>query len=482
MRFIFVLLPFLFFYSSTTAQIDYNANSTDNKEVEALNNYVFFTNECTHGMLIVHSLLYTFNQDLNKEIDRGEYQINFSNADLPADVFDNTWFYNTTPYEWLKKAKVSSTLLSKEIALKLNTISDRLRMIIVDINALRFKLEDLLAEDLNNQDNVLAVYNELERATKLFDDFHTDQQILRIEIDKVYDSIRPSLDVEFPELIAMFDKTYRASLSVMNTLHAKTDEGLKGKIEKLNTAQAKLSAASLNNYSSTRLLSRAVQGHYKDYRSQQLEFTKGVNDFYDTAEVPVEFKKYGKYYYYYNKYLLPKFNQFGIGTVFATNNILDYLRSDQLRYMELPHFYKVIYPKKIEKVEHLSSTAETLTTLPTKLKDRAITVASKSIKVDGDRVVFELYDHMIEDGDVVSINFNGDWVIDSHKITSKPFELKVQLNPEGKNYIILHAENVGRRPPNTMAVSYMYNGKKKQIVMKADLNTSEMIEIIQVKK
>jgi len=150
--------------------------------------------------------------------------------------------------------------------------------------------------------------------------------------------------------------------------------------------------------------------------------------------------------------------------------------------MEVPHFYQVVYPKKIEKIDHLSSTAGTLTALPTKLKDREVNVASKTIKVDSDKVTFNLYDHMIVDGDVVSINFNGDWVVDKHKISAKPYELKVQLNPEGKNYIILHAENVGRRPPNTMAVSYKYNGKTKQIVMKADLNTSEMIEIVQVEK
>jgi hypothetical protein len=316
----------------------------------------------------------------------------------------------------------------------------------------------------------------------LFNNFHTQQQKLRLGIDKVYYKIKSSLDIEFPNLISTMDNAYRVSLAIMNTLHAKTDEGLSEKIEKLNTAQANLKATSLESYNSTRLLSREVKGHYKNLRSQAEKFSQGTNDFYYTADVPAEYKMYGKYYYYYNKDLISKFNRFGIGIVFEINSILDYLRSDQLRYMEVPHFYQVVYPKKIEKVDHLSSTAGTLTALPTKLKNREVLVASKSIKVDSNKVVFELYDHMIEDGDIVSINFNGDWVIENRKITSKPYELKVQLNPEGKNYIILHAENVGRRPPNTMAVSYMYNGKRKQIVMKADLNTSEMIEILQVNK
>ena len=458
-------------------------NSTESKEVEALNNYVFFANECAHGMLIVHGLLYKFNQDLNKGIDMDSYQVNFySNKDLPADIFADTWFYDIAPYDWHKKAKITSSILPAANAQALNTLSDQLKAIVLDINALRFSLEKLVAADLSNQDNVLAVYQELERATKLFDDFHTQQQRLRLEIDKAYRKIKPSLDVEFPDLVIMMDNAYRVSLAVMNTLHAKTDKGLVEKIEKLDATQANLKATSLESYNSTRLLSREVQGHYKNLQIKISEFSDGTNNFYYTAEVPKEYKMYGKYYYYYNKDLISKFNRFGIGVVFEINSILDYLRSDQLRYMEMPHFYQVVYPKKIEKVDHLSSTAGTLTTLPTKLKDREITVASKTIKVDDEKVTFQLYDHMIEDGDVVSINFNGDWVVDSLKIVSKPYELKVQLNPEGKNYIILHAENVGRRPPNTMAVSYMYNGKRKQIVMKADYNTSEIIEIIQVKK
>lgn len=477
MRIILVLLTFILFLSNTSAQL---TNTTESKKVEALNNYVFFANECAHGMLIVHGLLYRFNQDLNREIDMDSYQVNFyTNKDLPADIFADTWFYDIAPYEWHKKAKTSSSVLPPASAQVLNTLSDQLKAIVVDINALRFSLENLVTADMNNQDNVLAVYNELERATTLFDDFHAQQQKLRISLDKAYGKIKPSLDVEFPDLIKMMDNSYRVSLAIMNTLHAKTDEGIIEKIEKLDQTQINLKATSLDAYNSTRLLSREIQGHYKNLQSQLLKFNESTNDFYYTADVPQEYKFYGKYYYYYNKDLISKFNRFGIGIVFEINSILDYLKSDQLRYMEVPHFYQVVYPKKIEKVDHLSSSAGTLTTLPTKLKDREITVANKSIKVDSAKVVFELYDHMIEDGDIVSINFNGDWVVESHKITSKPYELKVQLNESGKNYIILHAENVGRRPPNTMAVSYMYNGKKKQIIMKADLNTSEMIEILQ---
>jgi hypothetical protein len=78
---------------------------------------------------------------------------------------------------------------------------------------------------------------------------------------------------------------------------------------------------------------------------------------------------------------------------------------------------------------------------------------------------------------VISLNFNGDWIVEELLLTSKQKKLKLMLNKEGKNYFILHANSVGKRPPNTMAVDYYYRGFKKQIILESDLNVSEMIEI-----
>jgi len=104
-------------------------------------------------------------------------------------------------------------------------------------------------------------------------------------------------------------------------------------------------------------------------------------------------------------------------------------------------------------------------------------MSTRTIKVDSLKFQVSLYDHMIEDGDVISLNFNGDWIVEKMPLLAKKKKLKLQLNEEGKNYFILHANNVGRRPPNTMAVDYYYRGFKKQIILKSDLNVSELIEI-----
>lgn len=43
--------------------------ATDTKRVKALDQYVSFTNESIHGLLIVHRLLENFNKNINKYVD-----------------------------------------------------------------------------------------------------------------------------------------------------------------------------------------------------------------------------------------------------------------------------------------------------------------------------------------------------------------------------------------------------------------------------
>ena len=204
---------------------------------------------------------------------------------------------------------------------------------------------------------------------------------------------------------------------------------------------------------------------------------QSIAKFYNTAEVPTEYKQYGKFYYYYNSDLINKYNRYGNGIVFELNNLVSYLDIPVLLFTELPHYFKVIYPKKLEKVDYLTATDSKITRLPSKLKDREIQMSTRKIKVDSLKFEVALYDHMIEDGDVISLNFNGDWIVEKMPLTSDKKKLKLMLNKEGKNYFILHADNVGRRPPNTMAVDYYYRGFKKQIILESNMNVSEMIEI-----
>jgi uncharacterized protein related to proFAR isomerase len=169
----------------------------------------------------------------------------------------------------------------------------------------------------------------------------------------------------------------------------------------------------------------------------------------------------------------------GSGLAFIINQIYETNNFDYLQNIEMPPLLQIVYPKKIESGEIIKATDENVF-IPEKVKERTVT-KNKIIRVDASIVTLHLYDHMIQDGDVVSINFNGDWILEKEELEKGSKTIKIKLNEEGKNFLLLHAESVGKRPPNTMALSYMYKGEKKEIILKSDLNTSELIEIIQSK-
>ncbi|MBC7884673.1 MAG: hypothetical protein H7X99_04320, partial [Saprospiraceae bacterium] len=119
-----------------------------------------------------------------------------------------------------------------------------------------------------------------------------------------------------------------------------------------------------------------------------------------------------------------------------------------------------------------------VTALPTVVKGRNVITATRTIKVDSFIADFKVYDHKIIDKDVVSLSFNGDWIIEKLQISGKPFEFTLKLNNEGKNFLLLHADDMGRNPPATIALSYMYKGKKQIIILNSDTAKSEIIEIL----
>jgi hypothetical protein len=116
--------------------------------------------------------------------------------------------------------------------------------------------------------------------------------------------------------------------------------------------------------------------------------------------IPEEYKLYDKYYYYYNISAINKFNRYGNGIVFEKNRIIEYLGVPVVRFFEMPHYFKVIYPKMLDKTEFLAASDPVITELPKVVKGRSVVLATRTIKVDSTVVNFDVYDHKIIDGDV----------------------------------------------------------------------------------
>lgn len=453
-------------------------------KVTALNNYINFSNESTHGLLIVHRLLENFNKNINKFVDLPDQKINFySNKDLPGDVFEDpeNWFYDVTPYQWYDKAVKEDNVLAPKDAQELRAIAGKMKGIVTGVNRLRFDLEEMIEKlDLTKRENLSLVYDKLEVGVKLFKDFYVEQTKLEDAVQKAYSSIKVSKDeLQFPEVLKDITALYKSARNILESLYHKNDDHIEDQIKAHEKALSDFEAIQLSNYNSTRLVGSKIQLFWNNIKKQSREAIVSEKQFAQGENIAEEYKLYDKYYYYYNITIITRFNRYGSGIVFEMNRILEYLDVPLVRFFEVPHYFKVVYPKILEKTDVIKSSDPVVKTLPREVKGRNVVVANQKIFVDSLITEFSLYDHKIVDGDIVSISFNGDWILEKFKISEKPYNFKIALNDSGKNFLLLHADDMGRNPPATIALAYLLGGKRELIILNSDINTSEVIEIVQ---
>ena len=470
-----VLLALIFIFSCVYQG---NGQAVSEQKLKAYNNYIEFVNESTHGLLIAHRLLELYNQEINKYVDLEGYQLNnYSNDDLPQNIFEDPdqWFYDTSPLAWREISKTEGGILGPAISKKLNNQTDQLKQILDEVNDLRLSIPVYIQNnDLTDTTLLRGVYDRLERCVDLYDRFFELQMAFEKDIQNTFSNAYRSNS----KLYTQLSDTHSSAKKILRALRSKDDK-LFGEI--LNAHGKNYSRLKLNSWEETndsRYRSPEFKRRKKNILDKLSQFNRQANYYNDFAEVPQEYKLYGKFYYYHNSDIINKMNRYGFGYVFETNQLIKYLKLPELLLFEEPHYYRVIYPKKLAVEEDvIVSSDDEVEILPEKLKNRNVITSSRKIYVDSMKFQIELYDHMIQDGDIVSINFNGDWILEDLSLEAKPTNLKIRLNEEGKNYLLLHAENIGKRPPNTMAVSYFYKGEKQRIILKSDMNASEMIEI-----
>jgi hypothetical protein len=112
---------------------------------------------------------------------------------------------------------------------------------------------------------------------------------------------------------------------------------------------------------------------------------------------------------------------------------------------------------------------------PHKLLDRKVKVQEK-IEVSDSTVMAEIWDKGIVDGDRISLYLNNVEILHDFTVGKHKKEIVLHLTP-GKNYLILHALNLGRIPPNTAAIDIGDNGSEKQIILNSNLSISGALEI-----
>lgn len=433
-------------------------------------------------MFMVNRLLVEYNLELNKYVDLESEKINYySNKDLPVDIFEDKdkWFYEISPYDLLKQAKLLSENLTVAEKTLINAHADKLLQIIKTSNQLRFDMDKVsVGVDFTKKENITKVYTKLEEGVKLFNDFYSVQ----LEFQKVLDELATKYTDKTNANYASYQtmtQVHKTSKLILAKLRSKETESLNELVKVQSSSITAFAALKMTQLSTSKAIQDKLNFHFNNCLNSVREMNKSASLFNSGESVPSKYKLYGRFYYYYNVELISKNNKYGSGLTFELNNLLKQVNLPFIRFTEMPHIFQIIYPKKIESGEVIKATDNNVF-IPETVKERTVT-KNKVIRVDGPVVTLQLYDHMIQDGDIVSINFNGDWILEKEELEKGSKTVKIKLNEEGKNFLLLHAESVGKRPPNTMALSYMYKGEKKEIILKSDLNTSELIEIIQAK-
>jgi hypothetical protein len=429
-------------------------------------------------------MLEGFNRNINKYVDLPDQQINFyGNKDLPTDIFqdDNNEFYTISPNEWFVKLNEASSSLTTSERDKLITSARRIKEVNEKINRIRFDIEKLIGSlDLTKRENQSIVYDKLEEGVVLISTFYTHQQ----DLEKSLLSMAPKTNytkygVKTAHLLTSLDNVYNSAHNILKKLYNKNGEEIGTLVKEHRMALEELKRDSVQKVENTKLSNSVrVKTYMNNIVSKTIDALRDETAFVQSESVPSEYKMYDKYYYYYNLAILNKFNKAGPGIVFDINQMRELVSDTLLMKFEIPHYFKVIYPEKLEKTDLLKASDPTITAAPIEVKGRAVVAANRVIKVDSASVKFKLFDHKIIDKDIVSLNFNGDWIIEKFEISATPREFSLQLNKSGKNYLLLHADDMGRQPPATIALSYMYNGKKETIILNSDKARSEMIEIV----
>ena len=100
----------------------------------------------------------------------------------------------------------------------------------------------------------------------------------------------------------------------------------------------------------------------------------------------------------------------------------------------------------------------------------------RTIQLQNTKFTLKFYDHNKIDGDIISVNYNGRWLLKSYTLTEKSKAIELELDPNiDENYLLLYADDLGRNPPCTAAISIDDNSEIEEVILNSDLNQCDII-------
>lgn len=95
-------------------------------------------------------------------------------------------------------------------------------------------------------------------------------------------------------------------------------------------------------------------------------------------------------------------------------------------------------------------------------------VDPQTITVSSSTLTLQVYDAGADDGDTISLNWNGKWLVQRQAAQKRGVKFDINIDPEGNNTLIFFAHSLGRVPPNTVVLAFMDGTRREVITVKSD--------------
>ncbi|NNE27112.1 MAG: hypothetical protein HKN09_09735 [Saprospiraceae bacterium] len=449
------------------------SGQTRDEKIDILNSYIELLNASVHGLQVAHVMMEGYNRVINEYVDINSNElIQISNKDLPQNLFGGTdaelFFYvkSSTPEALAEIAKRNGSKLELKLFSTLNFHVDKLIDILGDINRIRFDVENFIKTyDLNDRQAIYDLYIILERAEKLYSDYASVHHM----IAELVKSNAPKVD---DNMVISMQSVHRTTKIIYSSFRRGEGKNSQRNINQLFVHFKNFEAGlkqHIFNTEARALVNDIVQDMDSvEYKLMQFELGDAV---------PLRYTGYGKFYAYHHM-LLAETNFTGPGYFKHMIDLLYEMDIKALHFDDEPPIYKVLYPEKKDEIEGLSEKAsEGITPVDRDIRQRRMEFSNQVIEVEGDYLEIELSDHQMMDRDSVTLEFNGEIVLENHLLSRVPIPIRLEIDRNKNNVLIVHAVNLGIIPPNTVAIAYRYKGERKRIVVESNLSVSGAIRV-----
>lgn len=99
------------------------------------------------------------------------------------------------------------------------------------------------------------------------------------------------------------------------------------------------------------------------------------------------------------------------------------------------------------------------------------------IKVKQKNIQVYVWDNRVIDGDIISVNVNGRWLLEKVTLRRRKKKIKISLDKKN-NFLLVHAINEGSTPPNTTAITIKAGKVKKLLLLRASKKSSAAIHFV----